>query len=461
MYVFIFRRDFRLDDNTGFIALLKASGTATVCPVFIFNGRQILPEKNPYYSQNSVEFMLQSLASLEAELMSRLGLRLRYLYAEDGDEVAALRKLGDIEAIYSNMDLTPYARSRDKAIADAGLPLKLLEDYTLTPVDKIKTGGGKPYTVFTPFYRRCLQDAVPEPVQCPAARLESCKKPVTGELTLNEAAKRFCPRSNKNLNVQGGRRRALAILARIRAGEFRDYDKERDTPGQPRTTLLSAYNKFGCVSIREVYHAILAAHGKEHGLIRELYWREFYALLVYYNPQLLAGKSMRPAYDGIRWVEPGKNFELWKEGKTGFPFVDAGMRQLNETGFMHNRLRMVVSMFLCKDLHIDWREGERYFASKLVDYDPAQNNGGWQWSSSSGADSQPYFRIFNPWTQGERYDADCEYIRRWVPELSDVSPKAIHNSMTGMNAKGYPTPIVEHGAEVKRTKEYYETALSK
>ena len=458
MHVFIFRRDLRIDDNTGFLQLLREA-RGVVCPIFIFNGRQIDADKNPYHSQNSVEFMFQSLASLEAELMSRLNLRLRYFYAPDGDEAAILRKLPGIEAIYSNMDLTPYARERDAAIAG----LKLVEDYTLTAVEQIKSGSGTPYTVFTPFYRRCLQDKVREPVACPSERRESCKGAIAGELTLNEAAKRFCPFSNKHLNVQGGRRRGLAILERIRAGEFRDYDKERDTPGRPRTTLLSSYNKFGCVSIREVYHAILSAHGKEHGLIRELYWREFYALLAFYNPHLLKGKSMRPAYDRISWEKPGKNLELWKEGKTGFPIVDAGMRQLNETGFMHNRLRMIVSMFLCKDLHIDWREGERYFASKLVDYDPAQNNGGWQWSSSSGADSQPYFRIFNPWLQGKNYDADCEYIRRWVPELREVSAKDIHEwyriaAERSVEVK-YPAPIVEHGAEVKKTMVYYRDAL--
>jgi deoxyribodipyrimidine photo-lyase len=458
MYVFIFRRDLRIDDNTGFLQLLReASGV--ICPIFIFNGRQIDADKNPYHSQNSVEFMFQSLASLEAELMSRLNLRLRYFYASDGDEVAILRKLGDIKAIYSNMDLTPYARERDAAIDG----LKLVEDYTLTAIEQIKSGSGKPYTVFSPFYRRCLKDAVREPVMCKSEHRESCKGAIAGELTLNEAALRFCPNSNKYLNVQGGRRRGLAILERIRAGEFRDYDKVRDFPGRPRTTLLSAYNKFGCVSIREVYHAILAAYGKEHGLIRELYWREFYALLAFYNPDILRGKSMRPAYDRIRWSSPGKNFELWKEGKTGFPIVDAGMRQLNATGFMHNRLRMIVSMFLCKDLHIDWREGERYFASRLVDYDPAQNNGGWQWSSSSGADSQPYFRIFNPWLQGERYDPECEYIKRWVPELRELSTKEIHGWYKYAESKSvsvrYPVPVVEHAEEVAKTREYYEAGL--
>jgi deoxyribodipyrimidine photo-lyase len=224
-----------------------------------------------------------------------------------------------------------------------------------------------------------------------------------------------------------------------------DYEVQRDYPAQDFTSHLSAHNKFGTVSIREVYHRIRKLFGASHTLISELYWRDFFTHIVYHFPHVMGG-AFHEKYNGLKWANREDFFKAWCEGRTGFPIVDAGMRELNTTGHMHNRVRMVVSSFLVKDLHIDWRWGERYFAQQLTDYDPAVNNGNWQWAASTGCDAQPYFRIFNPWKQQQRYDLDCEYIKKWIPALRSLPPKDIHDLEKQRERKpgSYPEPIVNH-----------------
>ncbi len=243
---------------------------------------------------------------------------------------------------------------------------------------------------------------------------------------------------------------------------FRDYKTRRDFPFEHGTTRLSAYLKFGLCSIREIHEAVSKQLGILHPLIRQLYWRDFYIHIAFHFPHVFK-RAFKPRYERIQWSYDSSLFQMWCEGKTGFPIVDAGMRQLNTTGWMHNRVRMIVASFLTKDLHIDWRWGERYFAERLVDYDPSVNNGNWQWAASTGADAQPYFRIFNPWRQQKRYDKECKYIKKWIPELSKVKANIIHKWFKPTNLDSeisYPKPIVDHKEESQFAKELFASTFS-
>ncbi|MBW3021154.1 FAD-binding domain-containing protein, partial [Candidatus Woesearchaeota archaeon] len=211
----------------------------------------------------------------------------------------------------------------------------------------------------------------------------------------------------------------------------------------------------GTISIREIYSSF--KENFQEVLINEVYWRDFFTHIIYHFPNVLDG-AFKNKYDKIKWDNDKKLFQKWCEGKTGFPIVDAGMRELNTTGYMHNRVRMIVASFLVKDLHINWQWGEKYFAQNLIDYDPAVNNGNWQWAASTGCDAQPYFRIFNPWSQQEKFDRDCEYIKKWVPELKDLTSYEIHNLYKNHNLKNYPKPIVEHKEESQKAKEMFKRA---
>ena len=254
------------------------------------------------------------------------------------------------------------------------------------------------------------------------------------------------------LNIKPGRKECLDILSNLT--RFNNYEVERDYPSKERTTHLSPYLKFGTCSIREAYHRIKTVLGNEHPLIRQLYWRDFFVQIGYYFPRVF-NSAFREKFNEIKWQNNMNIFELWCNGKTGFPIVDAGMRELNSTGYMHNRVRMIVSSFLVKDLHLDWRKGEEYFANKLIDLDIAVNNGNWQWTASTGCDAQPYFRIFNPWIQQRKYDPDCKYIKKWVPELKEVKREIIHNWFKQKETKSinYPKPIVDHNKESQLSKQ--------
>jgi deoxyribodipyrimidine photo-lyase len=273
----------------------------------------------------------------------------------------------------------------------------------------IQNNKSDPYQVFTPFYKKTL-----------LLKVNKVQPLIVKRINVIKHIKTFDKHKyyivNDDIAVRGGREEALVRFKKI----MTDYSKFRDYPGVDKTTKLSAYIKFGCVSIREVFNNY--KNVKE--LQRELIWREFYANILYYFPHVL-GKSFKQKYDNVKWTNNKEWFKKWCQGKTGYVMVDAGMNQLNKTGWMHNRLRMITAMFLTKDLLIDWRWGEKYFATKLVDYDPASNNGGWQWSASTGTDSQPYFRIFNPELQLKRYDKDYEYIRTWIPSYEPYSIEKI------------------------------------
>ena len=473
--IFIFRRDLRINDNLAFIKAkeyCKKHGFKLL-PIFIFNPKQIDKRKNNYYSQHSVNFMIKCLEELNDTLDGYL-----HFYESETD-TDILMKYKNLKAIFFNRDYTPYAKMRDKTIEvmcydHPNRPYTFTyEDYTLFKVDcSIKTGAGNSYKTYTPFYNKCIENN--DSLQEMKDHQPSFKdfKDVLYEKpkTKYDLFKYY---DETIVIPTPGRIEAMKKFSDIR--RFKDYKNTRDDPTVDGTTKLSPYMKFGCLSVREVFNKASHAFGYKHQLVKELLWREFYAHLTHHNQHILAaqiGKKNKPfqiKYASHRIWKTYKNkseikiqqewIQSWKEGNTGFPFVDAGMRQLNATGWMHNRLRMVTAMFFTKDMMVDWRIGEQFFAQSLVDYDPASNNGGWQWCASIGADAAPYFRIFNPYRQSESFDPDCKFIKKWIPELSNVDNKHIHK--WNINHKKYtdikyPIPMLEHSESIKIIKSIFK-----
>lgn len=447
--IFIFRRDLRLNDNTGLNEAL--STCKKVISVFIFDPRQI-GNKNQYRSANAIQFMVASLEELAQEIKKKGG-RLSICSGQADEVVKKLLNETGAEAVFVNQDYTPFSIKRDKAIAKVcnsnNVQFIVKHDALLFPPGVILTGAGTPYSVYTPFYKTTLKAKIAKPARIVRGIFASKKLEYEDSTILKKVVKK----ENDQILVSGGRKEAVSILKKLK--NFKNYQKERDFPSI-ETTHLSAHHKFGTISIRESYHAIVQALGKGHGLLRQLVWRDFFYHVGYFSP-FVYGQSFHKKYDKLKWSYSKKNFDAWCAGKTGFPIVDAGMRQLNAIGWMHNRTRMIVASFLTKDLHIDWRWGEKYFAQQLIDYDPAVNNGSWQWAASTGCDAQPYFRIFNPWLQQKKFDPDCEYIKTWVQELEDVPVRDIHNYFKGtIDIPGYPKPIVEHKNEAEKSKQMFK-----
>lgn len=454
--VFFFRRDLRLEDNLGLLAALDES--EEVLPAFVFDPRQTDAEKNEYFSVPAFNFLLNSLAELNEALTHR-GSQL-YIFSGDPAEITeALITQDDIDAVYVNKDYTPFARTRDKEIADVcekhDVPFTRCDDLVLAPIEDIRTGQGKLYTVFTPFMKNAATYDVPEPHKNNyqnyyVGRLNT----QTTTLTTFSVSGKIDPES---LLLHGGRGEALNILAEN--DYLKQYKERRNLPAQHGTSRLSAHHKFGTISIRESYHMAAKATGKGSSFISELYWRDFYYYIAYHFP-IVFKQSFLPWAKNLEWLNDKKQFAAWCEGKTGVPMVDAAMRELNHTGWMHNRSRMIVASYLTKNLLINWQWGERYFATKLIDYDPAQNNGGWQWSASTGADPRP-LRIFNPFTQATKYDPDAVYIKKWVPELHCVSNEQLTDSKTtdfSKIAENYPAPLVNQKESYHRAMATYKKA---
>jgi deoxyribodipyrimidine photo-lyase len=448
--IHIFHRDFRLYDNTALYKLSKLCDDILL--VFIFDPIQIDNKKNEYFSHNCVQFMVESLEDLDNDAGSRYGGRLCLYY---GDTMKVIKTIHDkfgFDYLSMNMDYTPFAKKRDGEIMKWGEDndIKMLyeDDICLHPINSVLTGNGEVYKVFTPYFRSASKIKVRKTEKEPYKKGIFVKSLKTNESISIKDAHKFYD-SNKNVYVHGGRKEGLKIVSKL--GDFKNYGEDRDIPSIP-STMLSAYNKFGCISIRELHETIVDKLGKDNKLYTQLYWRDFYYNIAYEYEHVFKG-AFKEKYNNLEWDNDRTLFNKWKNGETGVPIIDAGMRQLNTTGFMHNRLRMMVSMFLTKDLHIDWRWGEKYFASKLIDYDPAQNNGGWQWSASTGTDSQPYFRIFNPYTMTGKVDPDGVYIKTWLPELSVVNSKDLakwdnEKVRNKYNISGYPSePIVDHSEE--------------
>lgn len=448
--LFIFRRDLRLQDNTALISALKESKEVIAC--FIFTPTQI--KSNPYLGTPSLQFLIESLEDLEKQLENAGG-KLYLFYQEPKDVIETCIKNRLIDAVFINSDYTPYSVQRDakikKLCETQNISFKSFDDILLNPPEMTLKSDGKPYSIFTPFHRNALKFDVEKPS---TNRYSNYYKESIDFAASNEIYSKILP--SRKLPCLGGRSKALSILKHL--SPFASYESLRDFPERNATTHLSAHLKFTTVSPREVYHAILKELGPSSDLLRSLYWRDFFTSIAFYFPYVFKG-AFHEKFNNLSWSYDEAAFEKWCGGKTGFPIVDAGMRELNETGFMHNRLRMIVASFLVKDLHIDWRWGEKYFATHLSDYDPALNNGNWQWAASTGCDAQPYFRIFNPWTQGLKFDAECIYIKKWVPELEDLSPKEIHNwhkKEVRRVSIPYPAPMVDHSIESKKTLELYK-----
>ena len=448
--LFIFRRDLRTIDNNGLNVLAKLCNN--VYTIFIFTPEQV-GSANKYKSNNSVQFMIESLADLASEIKTQGG-QLHTFYGNNTKVLADCIKAWDINIVAFNLDITPYARERDddiiKLCKKMSVEVKTEHDYYLHPPGSIKTGTGEPYQKFTPYFNTASKIKVPSPSAKKQLPFKTKDANIPNKISLEQAMKRFT-RINPNILVRGGRPQALQLLLRA-VRTITNYNAIHNDLSL-KTSELSASIKYGCISIREAYKAF---HDKP-GIIRQLYWRDFYANIMYEFPHVI-GHSLKPKYDKIHWHHNSNWFNAWCKGETGYPIVDAGMRQMNTTGYMHNRGRLIVASFLVKTLLIDWKEGEEYFAQTLTDYDPSNNNGNWQWISGGGADSQPYFRVFNPWRQAAEYDPKCEYIKKWIPELKDVPEKDLLKWDTKyVNYKDiqYPAPIVQYESQREQVLKLY------
>ena len=440
--IFLFHRDLRLEDNIGLIEALQNS--KEVIPCFIYDSKLIKKLTDSKFRWN---FLNESLVDLD-ESLKKKGSRLQVLEGITEKILENIIKKYKINAIFSNTDFSNYSQNRDEKIYQIceknKIPFHRTLDFLLHNPNEIKTNDDTPYTIYSFFYKK--------------AKIFPTRKVIKNNKK-NYSNKNISNRGIEKLKITdseiiGGRKEALKILKDLK--KFADYDKVRDFPSLNQTTLLSAHNKFGTISIREIHTQIKEILGTNHTIMGEIYWREFFNYILFHFPYV-EKKSFREKFQKIPWETSEESLKKWQEGKTGFPIVDAGMRQLNQTGFMHNRVRMIVASFLTKDLHIDWRCGERYFAKKLIDYDTAVNSGNWQWAASTGCDSVPYFRIFNPWRQQERFDSKCEYIKKWIPELKNIESKTIHNLWKKFpeNLK-YPKPMIEHKVEAEKTKNIFK-----
>jgi deoxyribodipyrimidine photo-lyase len=479
-----FRRDLRLADNTALNAAARDSDGA-VLPVFVLDdgllkGKSVAPAR--------VQFLLESLRALDEGLRAR-GSRLIVLRGEPAQVLTELARAAGAEAVYFNRDYTPLARRRDQRVADAlrasGVRVATFKDLVIFEGAELLTTAGQPYTVFTPYKKAWLSRLSEQP----RAALPAADTPMFQPLTLDPPSQ--AP-TLAELGVtampdapRGGEPEAMRLLKHFKeSGALQAYANQRDYLAVEGTSRLSPHLRFGTISPRQCYaeavstlsrpfpnkrsFSPVASDAKKEGAdawISELIWREFYMQILYHFPHADRG-NFRREYDALRWGSGNpalddERFAAWCAGHTGYPIVDAAMRQLNQTAWMHNRARMIVASFLTKDLLLDWRLGEAYFMRVLADGDPASNNGGWQWAAGTGTDAQPYFRIFNPRLQSERFDPRGEYIRRWVPELARVPDEYIHEpskmppllqqQVGCVIGRDYPAPIVDHAAQKEET----------
>jgi deoxyribodipyrimidine photo-lyase len=456
----IFTRDLRIVDNN---TLEKANELCDkIIPCFIFTKSQTSDELNKFKSNKSLQFMIESLDDLNNAIQKQNS-QLHIYYGILENVIEELIKKTKVQTIFITRDYTPYSNERELLIEQLcfkyNLTFYCIDDYLLYQHPEYTN---KYYKKFTPYYNYQLKNKVNPFIK---KHKINFKKIVLDDnkytFSLKTAYIKLIEPSYKSI-FTGGRKEGLKILNSIK--NFENYGDTRNDLTK-NTTGLSAYMKFGCISPREVYYIMKNNLGINHDLIKQLIWREFYLQLLISHPYVLKGKSLKPNYDNIIWKNNMSLFKKWCDGKTGFPIVDAGIREMNETGFMHNRARLITASFLVKNLLIDWRFGEKYFATKLIDYDPASNNGNWQWVAGSGADSMPYFRIFNPWTQGKNYDKNCIYIKKWIPELNDVEPNDIHNWFNIKNRSKYTDikyyePIIDYSKSRTETLELYKKYLN-
>jgi len=471
MNIHIIHRSIRLTDNTSLIHQMKKHGNIIV--IFIFTPEQINKKNNKYFSNNSVQFMCESLHELSSEIKKHNG-KLYFFYGDYIKVLNSILQTNEIESISFNYEYTPYGRKRSKEINDFcsknNIIVYELEDYALFKIIENESSkeDKNPYLVYTPFKNNCIKKKIREVDNYKVNKFTKNNNLLENKYYINEIDNFYT--KNEFINVHGGRKNVLKILKNIK--NFKDYGKNRDYLIY-NTTFLGAGLHFNVISIREAYHKIKILGIANNQLLNQLLWREFYMTITHHFPYILQGQiklskniSFKKEFDNIKWSYSKKKFTLWCEGKTGFPIIDACMRQLNKIGFMHNRGRMITVSFATKDLHLDWRMTEQYFATKLVDYDPINNSNGHQWVAGCGTDPQPWFRIFNPWTQQIKYDENCEYIKKWIPELNNVPINDIHNWFDPeihnkwlKDDVEYYKPIIDHDEERLETIKIYKKAL--
>jgi deoxyribodipyrimidine photo-lyase len=428
--IFWFRRDLRLQDNAGLYHALKDGNP--VLPIFIFDSN-ILDELEDK-TDRRVEFIHLALQNIQKQLV-KINSSLDVRYGTPLDIYTALLSEYSIEKVFTNHDYEPYAKERDSAVHKLlekhGASFHTFKDQVLLEKEEVLKDDGKPYTVFTPYSRKWK-----------AVLAEFHLKPYPDKKYFKNFYKQ-AERKIISLEEMGFKATGQSFPEKEWKGQIiRNYKEQRDIPSIQGTSRLSVHLRFGTLSIRELAGE---AGALNETFLNELIWRDFYHMILWHFPNVV-GNAFKPDYDKIKWRNNEKEFAAWCNGQTGYPIVDAGMRELNTTGFMHNRVRMIVASFLTKHLLIDWRWGEAYFAKKLLDFDLAANNGGWQWAAGSGCDAAPYFRVFNPYLQTQKFDPKLKYIRKWVPELEEFS---------------YPKPIVVHEEARKRCLEVYAAALKK
>lgn len=467
-----FRNDLRLRDNYALHAACR-SKSAKVVALFIATPGQW---KQHDMSAKQAEFIWQSLQDLQRSLAEK-GIELHLAECDDfKDSISVLQsfcKKQKVDRLFYNYQYEVNERQRDahveRTLFDDDIMVQGFDDSLLLPPGSVLTGSREMYKVFTPFSKafvKRLKEGLPDCVSAPSVRecgpLDHVKKLQAFDYPREKTDDDLFPSGEKN---------ALARLHEFTRQAVTQYPEKRDLPAQDGTSRLSVYLATGVLSPRQCLHRLLKEHPK--GLedndvfvwLNELIWREFYRHLLVAFPALCRHQPFVKWTHDVKWRQSAQQLKAWQEGKTGYPIVDAAMRQMNSLGWMHNRLRMIAASFLVKDLLIDWREGERYFMSRLIDGDLAANNGGWQWAASTGTDSAPYFRIFNPTTQGERFDKNGDFIRQWLPELSDVPEKFIHQphewAKKNKQKLDYPAPIVEHKQARQQTLAAFEAARKK
>lgn len=428
--VFWFRRDLRLTDNTGLYHALRSGNP--VLPIFIFdtNILDALADKK----DKRLQFIHDALMAMQQQLIAH-GSTLHVLHSTPREAFKKILADHTVTAVYTNHDYEPYAKQRDAEIAEMlrenGVAFQSFKDQVIFEKDEVLKDNGEPYTVYTPYSRKWKQHLNDFYLSSyPIKKYE------------NNFLK-TAPVALPSINALGFREAPHGVSAPLLdEGIARTYDKTRDIPAIHGTTHMGIHLRFGTVSVRELAREVMPLNGT---LLNELIWREFFMMIMWHFPYVVNG-AFKKDYDNIKWRNNEQEFEAWCAGQTGYPIIDAGMRELNETGFMHNRVRMIVASFLTKDLLIDWRWGEAYFAEKLLDYDLAANNGNWQWAAGCGCDAAPYFRVFNPTLQTEKFDPKLEYVKRWVPEYDQLT---------------YPRPIVAHDVARDRCLKVYKEALGK
>jgi deoxyribodipyrimidine photo-lyase len=427
--VFWFRRDLRLHDNHGFHRALESG--KKVLPIFVFDV-EIL-EKLEDKDDARVTLIYGALAEMDGKLKKHKS-SIKVFHSRPLEAFSQVLSEFEVSAVYANEDYEPYARERDGEVEgmllQKGIKFLRFKDQAMFAKDEVLKADGKPYTVYTPYMKRVKEMLKSNVLQSHPSEtlLDNC-------ISVNS--------SFPSIGSLGFERNNLELpVKNMDRDKIREYDKTRDFPALDATTRLGPHLRFGTVSIREL--ATLALELNDT-FLNELIWRDFFQMILWHFPHSAVG-SFRKDYDNIQWRNNEEEFNAWCEGRTGYPWVDAGMRQLNTEGFMHNRVRMAAASFLCKHLLIDWRWGEAYFAKKLLDYDMSANVGNWQWAAGSGCDAAPYFRIFNPQLQAERFDPQNRYIQKWVPEYG---------------SEKYVKPIVDHKTARERALKVYAEAVKK